>query len=91
MIERITSPHLADIVEAIERIGRVLDGASLNVFERDWEKRWLVERGIQIISEASRRIPDEIKKRRPEIQWAKVAGIGNVLRHDYDRAAPDVL
>jgi uncharacterized protein with HEPN domain len=91
MVERIISPRLADIVEAIERIGRVLDGIPLEAFEQDWEKRWLVERGIEIISEASRRLPDEIKKRRPAIPWAKVAGIGNVLRHDYDRAAPDLL
>jgi uncharacterized protein with HEPN domain len=55
------------------------------------EKRWLVERGIEIISEASRHLSDEMKSRRPEIPWSKVAGIGNVLRHDYDRAAPDVL
>jgi uncharacterized protein with HEPN domain len=91
MVERITSPRLADIVEAIERIDRVLDSVSLDAFEQDWEKRWLIERGIEIISEASRRLPDEIKKRRSEIPWAKVAGIGNVLRHDYDRAAPDLL
>ncbi|MGA2794949.1 MAG: hypothetical protein ABSE69_15740 [Roseiarcus sp.] len=44
MIEWISSPRLADIVEAIERIRRVLDGAPLEAFELDWEKRWLVER-----------------------------------------------
>jgi uncharacterized protein with HEPN domain len=36
-------------------------------------------------------LPDTIKDRRPEIPWRKVAGIGNVLRHDYARIAPDVL
>jgi uncharacterized protein with HEPN domain len=61
-----------------------LDGVTLEAFEQNWEKRWLVERGIEIISEASR-------KRRPEIPWPKVAGIGNVLRHGYDHVAPDVL
>ncbi len=91
MVGRIVSPRLADIVEAIERIGRVLNGVSLEAFEQDWEKRWLIERGVEIISEASRHLPDDIKKRQPGIPWAKVAGIGNVLRHDYDRAAPDVL
>ena len=33
----------------------------------------------------------ELKARHREIPWAKVAGIGNVLRHDYERIAPDVI
>ena len=54
-------------------------------------KSWLVERGIEIISEASRHLTDDIKERRSEIPWPKVAGIGNVLRHAYDHFGPDVL
>jgi len=91
MTERIVAPRLADIVEAIERIRRVLDGVTLEAFEQNWEKRWLVERGIEIISEASRHLTDDIKERRTEIPWLKVAGIINVLRHAYDHVAPDVL
>lgn len=85
------SPRLADIVEAIEHIRSVLEDIELEAFECDWQKRWLVERGLEIISEASRHLPDEMKKRRSEIPWQKVAGIGNVIRHDYERIAPDVL
>ena len=40
---------------------------------------------------AGRRLTEDIKERRPEIPWPKVAGIGNVLRHAYDQVAPDVL
>ena len=91
MIERIVTHRLADIIEAIERIRRVLDGVTLEAFEQNWEKRWLIERGIEVISEASRHLTDDIKERRTEIPWSKVAGIGNVLRHAYDHVAPDVL
>jgi uncharacterized protein with HEPN domain len=91
MTERIVAPRLADIIETIERIRRVLDGVTLEAFEQNWEKRWLVERGIEIISEASRHLTDDIKERRTEIPWPKVAGVGNVLRHAYDHVAPDVL
>ena len=80
MIERIVTPRLADIIEAIERIRCVLDGVTLEAFEQSWEKRWLVERGIEVISEASRHLTDDIKERRTEVPWSKVAGIGNVLR-----------
>ena len=91
MIERIVTPRLADIIEAIERIRLVLDDVTLEAFEQNWEKRWLVERGIEVISEASRHLTDDIKERRSEIPWSKVAGNGNVLRHAYDHVAPDVL
>ena len=50
-----------------------------------------LERGLEIISEASRHLPDDLKDRHPHIPWRKVAGIGNVLRHDYERIAPAIL
>ncbi|MGZ5874703.1 MAG: HepT-like ribonuclease domain-containing protein [Bradyrhizobium sp.] len=51
----------------------------------------IVERGVEIISEASRHLPDDLKARNHEIPWQKVAGIGNVLRHDYESIAAPVL
>lgn len=77
--------RLTDIVEAIARIGDVFGEMTIEAFEADWQKQWLVERGVEIISEASRHLTQEIKLRHPEIPWSKIAGIGNVLRHDYER------
>jgi uncharacterized protein with HEPN domain len=37
----------------------------LDVFETDWQTQWLVERGVEIISEASRHLSDELKARHP--------------------------
>lgn len=50
-------PRLIDIIEAIEIIRSEMAGITLKTFESDKRKRWLVERGIEIISEASRRLP----------------------------------
>ena len=80
-----------DIVESIERIQCVLRHLSLEAFEADWEKQWLVERGVEIISEASRHLDDAFKSRHPEIPWRKVAGIGNVLRHNYEHISAPVM
>jgi len=91
MAENSAIPRLTDIVEAINRIRGVMAGVTLEAFESDWQKRWIVERGVEIISEASRRLPDSLKARHPEIPWTKVAGIGNVLRHEYERIAASVL
>ena len=82
---------LTDIIEAIELIQTDMAGVTLDTFEADRRKRWLVERGIEIISEASRRLPPAMKTRHPKIPWPKVAGIGNVLRHEYEDIAHDVL
>jgi uncharacterized protein with HEPN domain len=83
--------RLTDIVEAIELIREEMASVTLAAFEHDRRKRWLVERGIEIISEASRRLSAEMKNRHSEIPWPKVAGIGNVLRHEYEDVAHDVL
>jgi uncharacterized protein with HEPN domain len=74
MTERSSLPRLADIVEAIEHIGSVLAGVTLDAFEADWQKRWLVERGVEIISEASRHLADEMKARHPENSVGKGGG-----------------
>ena len=84
-------PRLTDIIEAIERLRNVLGDADLGAFETDWQKQWLVERGVEIISEASRHLTEELKARHPDIPWSKVAGIGNILRHDYGNVAAPIM
>ena len=91
MTRRSPVASLTDIIEAIELIQSDMAGVTLDAFEADRRKRWLVERGIEIISEASRRLPLTMKAGHPEIPWPKVAGIGNVLRHEYQDVAHDVL
>lgn len=58
-------PRLSDIVEAIEHIRNETVGVALDAFEGDWRKRWLVERGLEIVSEASRHLSDELKALAP--------------------------
>jgi uncharacterized protein with HEPN domain len=84
-------PRLLDMAEAIDRVRSLMQGVPLEAFERDWQQKWIVERGIEIISEASRHLPPELKERHPNIPWQKVAGIGNVLRHEYGNVAAAIL
>ena len=60
-------------------------------FEADWEKQWLAERGVEIIFGASRQLSDDFKLRHPENPWRKVAGICNVLRHNYENISPQAM
>ena len=80
-----------DILETIARVEEVTRGKSLQDFETSWQLRWMVQRGIEIISEASRSIPDAVADTRPEIPWRKVRDIGNVLRHQYESVSERIL
>lgn len=91
MTEHTGAPYLIDIIDAIDRVRTALGDMSLDDLKTDWEKQWVIERGVEIISEASRRLPEDLKARHPEIPWPKVAGIGNVLRHDYESVSAPVM
>jgi uncharacterized protein with HEPN domain len=43
-----------------------------------------VTRALEIVSEASRRLPDDLKNRQPAVDWQAVAAAGNVYRHEYE-------
>jgi uncharacterized protein with HEPN domain len=61
-----------------------MGGDSYEAIFGNWTRRMAVERGFEIISEASRHVPQSLKATEPEIPWQDIAGIGNILRHDYD-------
>jgi len=91
MPKRSLTLRLDDLIEAAGRVREVLGDLTLEAFEADWQRHWLAQRGIEIISEASRHFPPEMKARHPDIPWTKVAGIGNVLRHGYEDVAAPIL
>ena len=91
MAERSLALRWHDIVQAIARIDSVIQEMSIDAFEADWQARWVVERGVEVVSEASRHLNDDLKARHPHIPWPKVAGIGNILRHDYERISAPVM
>ncbi len=49
------------------------------------DDRDIVERNLEVISEASRRLPESLKAVHPDVDWRVLADLGNVLRHVYHR------
>ena len=82
-MERSIRLRLNDIIRAIDGAEMTIEGVGFNTYEFVYHMPRTVERSIEIISEASRHIPREMKERYPNIPWQQIAGIGNVLRHDY--------
>ena len=57
----------------------------------DFVRTAALERLVEIVSEASRRVDPAWKDEHPHIPWKDIAGIGNILRHDYDSVRADML
>ena len=56
----------------------------------DRKTLYAVMRALEIIGEAAKRIPDDIRFRQPDIDWRGMAGLGDVIIHQYDRIDPGV-
>ncbi len=78
--------RLFDLRDAINGIQVLADGVSFEAFSNDWAMQRAIERGLEIISEASRHVPGDLKALAPDIPWRQIAAIGNLLRHEYQRA-----
>ena len=90
-MERQSAPVLQQILEAIVGIELATEGLGFAGFREDWVVRHAVQRAIEIISEASRRLPDTLTATEPGIPWPKVKGTGNILRHEYHKVQDEII
>ena len=75
----------ADILEAVGMIEQFTAGMDFEAFRSNPMAVAAVERKLQIVSEAAIRLGDEAEKRIPSLPWRDIRGIGNQLRHAYER------
>ena len=87
MPSRTAIAALRDILHHIDLARRFVEGLERPAFIEDTRTVYAVTRCLEIISEASRRLPDALKVRHPGIPWKQMAGAGNVYRHDYEDVA----
>jgi uncharacterized protein with HEPN domain len=78
---------LIDIRHNIALADNFTRDQTFETFRDDLMRQYAVIRCLEIISEASRRLSDDLKQRHPEIPWRQMAGAGNVYRHDYEDIA----
>ena len=82
---------LRDILHHIELATSFSAGFDRTAFRRDIKTVYAVTRCLEIISEASRRLPDDVKARHPTIGWKQMAGAGNIYRHHYEDVAAEFV
>lgn len=85
------SSALRDIEHHINLATHFIAGVDYEAFCDDTRTIYAVTRCLEIISEASRRLPNEMKAQYPSIAWKNMAGAGNIYRHDYEDVAAKLV
>ena len=75
--------RIQDILGAISKIERYTAGLSFESFAEDEKTVDAVLRNIEVIGEAARHVPDIVRARYPTVNWRQVAGMRNVVIHQY--------
>ena len=83
MIDRL-GLTLSQMGDAIRKMREFANGMTFEDYQKDARTRFAMERCVEIISEAARRIPVSIQEKHANIPWDDIKGIGNILRHGYD-------
>ncbi|MBI5555509.1 MAG: DUF86 domain-containing protein [Elusimicrobia bacterium] len=75
--------YLQHILEAIADIENFLKNINKEAFSQDREKQYAVIRALEIIGEATKNVTKEVKKSYAEIPWKDIAGMRDILIHQY--------
>lgn len=75
--------YLSDMLEALERIQEYTRNMTYRDFARSNITIDAVVRNLEVIGEAARKLPPDIKSRSPEIEWPKIVAFRNILTHEY--------
>ncbi|MCA1908828.1 MAG: DUF86 domain-containing protein [Magnetospirillum sp.] len=83
--------RVEDMLEAIDRIESYVDGMSAAQFVSDSRTQDAVIRNLEILGEASKRIPFAVIQRHPEMPWSRIADMRNILVHEYHSVDPEII
>jgi uncharacterized protein with HEPN domain len=82
-MKRDYTDYLYDILNEINQIESFISGIDLKAFSSDTKTYYAVLRALEVIGEASGKIPNEIKEKYNHIPWKEMYGMRNKLIHDY--------
>lgn len=83
--------YLDDISQAILKIRRYTRRRTYPRFLRDTLLQDAVARNLEIIGEAVKQVPEDVRKHHPEVEWKRIAGLRDILAHEYFGVDPTIL
>jgi uncharacterized protein with HEPN domain len=75
--------YLQDVLEAVVNVGEFVGNMSRSEFEDDKKTVHAVVRNLEVIGEAVKAVPPEVRDRHPQVPWQRIAGLRNILIHHY--------
>lgn len=88
---RNAATHLRDIIESIDHIEEFLGGIDFSAYRADLKTRSAIERQMQIITEAAKRLGDDAEALCPGPDWKGFRRMGDILRHCYQRIDDEIV
>ena len=79
-----TYAALLDIKDNILAAQGFVAHMSLNAFLESQIHLYAVTRALEIVSEAARRLPEDMRQNHSHLPWRQIMGVGNIYRHEYD-------
>jgi uncharacterized protein with HEPN domain len=89
--QREYTDYLNDILDSIDRTEQFIKGMDFKQFSSDFKTMFAVIRALEIIGEASKKIPESVKQQNPELPWREMAGIRDKLIHEYFGSNTEVI
>jgi len=83
--------YLDDIVDACRKIGQYLEGIGREEFDADSMRFDAVVRNLEVIGEAARQLPGEVREALPNHPWTNIVGMRNIIAHGYFGVDPDIV
>jgi uncharacterized protein with HEPN domain len=81
--EREVLDYLQDIAEMMTHIQEFTDGMNFDAFIKDLKTNFAVFRALEVIGEAAKQVPEDVRERYPHIPWRRMAGMRDRLIHGY--------
>lgn len=79
------------MLDAARKARWIFESHRRDELDSDWESAYALRLSLQILGEAANRIPDGARALQPDVAWAEIVGLRNILVHGYDSVDLDIL